>query len=139
MHTEFTFSIQQLLLPKSHYRDTKKTMDEFELFTMIFFAIDSYYEDNPSEGMKVFLGMMSPFTFKEADSADSAIFAEFKKFINGRTITVDNSLDLAKEYAKIVSYCDITVAFNDITQTRWVDACNDYLSRPHKGMSEPKA
>lgn len=111
-------------------------MNDFELFTMVFYAVDSYYEDNPSNELGAFLGMMSPFTFKEMDSADSAIFSDFQKFINKRTISIDNSLELAIEYAKTVTYCDISLAFQDITKEQWRAACEDYLSRPHKGMDK---
>ena len=55
-------------------------MNDFELFTMVFYAVDSYYEDNPSNELGAFLGMMSPFTFKEMDSANSAIFSDFQKY-----------------------------------------------------------
>ncbi|MBE5857838.1 MAG: hypothetical protein E7296_09800 [Lachnospiraceae bacterium] len=108
-------------------------MNEFELFTMIFYAVDSYYEDNPTSELASFLGMMSPLTFKEVDSADSAIFADFRAFLNKRSITIDNSLELAKEYSKTVEYCDITGAFNGISEKQWKLACEDYLSKPHKG------
>lgn len=110
-------------------------MNEFELFTMIFYAVDLYYDSNPSDELGAFLGMMSPFTFKEVDSADSAIFSDFCSFINGRKITIDNSLKYAIDYAKTVKYCDIVVAFNGITTAQWKAACEDYLGKQHKGMA----
>lgn len=111
-------------------------MNEFELFTMIFYAIDAYYDDNPTDEMGVFLGMMSPFTFKELDSADSVIFAEFRKVMNGRAITLENSFMYAVEYAKTITYCDIMAVFYGISDEEWKEACKDYLSRPHKGMGD---
>ena len=110
-------------------------MNEFELFTMIFYAVDLYYDSNPSDDLGAFLGMMSPFTFKEVDSADPAIFSDFCNCINGRQITIDNSLKYAIDYAKTVKYCDIAVAFNGITTEQWKAACEDYLEKQHKGMT----
>ena len=52
-------------------------MNKFELYTMIFYALDLYYEANPTDELGSFLGAMSPFTFKEVDSADSAIYLDF--------------------------------------------------------------
>ena len=63
-------------------------MNKFELFTMIFYALDLYYEENPADELGSFLGAMSPFTFKEVDSADSAIYTDFCGKIKKNKITV---------------------------------------------------
>ncbi len=109
-------------------------MNEFELYTMIFFAVDAYYEDNPSDELGAFLGMMSPFTFKEVDSADSAVYEKFRKYLNGREVTIENSFSYAKDYLKTVDYCDLNPVFSNTTENEWQDACVDYLSKPHKGQ-----
>ena len=113
-------------------------MNEFELFTMIFYAVDAYCDDNPTNELKAFLGQMSPFTFKGIDSADSAVFSDFRSFINHQTITVENSLKYAVDYAKTVECCNITDAFDGITDEQWRLACADYLSKPHKGENYPE-
>ena len=111
-------------------------MNEFELFTMIFYTVAAYYEKKPSDELAVFLGGMSPFTFKEVDSADSAVFAGFRRFINGRKISLENSLMLAREYAGELDYHEISTIMNGVTEERWEAGCKDYLSRPHKGMGK---
>ena len=69
---------------------------------------------------------------------DSNIFSDFRSFINHQTITVENSLKYAVDYAKTVECCNITDAFDGITDEQWRLACADYLSKPHKGENYPE-
>ena len=108
-------------------------MNDFELYTLIFFVIDAYYADNPSDELASLLGLMSPFTFKEIDSADSSIFTNFKRYIDGRDITVANSYQLAKGYIEEIQK-DLIPAFNSISKEEWKKGAEEYLSEPHKGM-----
>ena len=108
-------------------------MNAFELYTMIFYVVDLFYDDNPSAELGAYLGAMSPLTFDNVGSADPAIFEEFKKYINGRKITLENSFGIAKEYVKTISYCNIQVAFDNFDEERWIKGCRKYLSEPHKG------
>jgi hypothetical protein len=77
---------------------------------------------------------MGPFTFMDICSADPCVFEEFKDFINGRKITIDNSYELAKAYVKTITYADVTGAFEDLTEENWKKGCREYLSEPHKGQ-----
>lgn len=111
-------------------------MNKFELFTMIFYALDLYYEENPTDELGSFLGAMSPFTFKEVDSADSAIYTDFCGKIKKNKITVKESRDMAIEYLKSFDDIDLVSPFTNVTETEWIEGCNDYLEQPHKGQSD---
>ena len=113
-------------------------MNKFELFTMIFYALDLYYEENPADELGSFLGAMSPFTFKEVDSADSAIYTDFCGKIKKNKITVKESRDMAIEYLKSFDDIDLVSPFTNVTETEWIEGCNDYLEQPHKGQSDDK-
>ena len=39
-------------------------MNRFELFTMIFYVLDYYWDQNQGEELGMFLSSMSPFTFE---------------------------------------------------------------------------
>lgn len=110
-------------------------MNKFELFTMIFYALDLYYDANPTEELGSFLGAMSPFTFKEVDSADSAIYSDFCKKIKRDKITVKESRDIAVKYLKSIDGIDLITPFTNITESDWISGCNDYLTQPHKGQA----
>ncbi|MCR4567699.1 MAG: DUF1033 family protein [Pseudobutyrivibrio sp.] len=110
-------------------------MNEFELFTLIYFVLDSYYDsDECDDYINTVISDMGPFTFSDIGSADRSVFENFKKFIDGRKITIDNSFSLAKDYVKTITYADVTPAFEDMTEERWKEGCEEYLAQPHKGM-----
>ena len=111
-------------------------MNKFELFTMIFYALDLCYEANPTDELGSFLGAMSPFTFKEVDSADSAIYSDFCKKIKKDSITVKESRDIAIKYLKSIDDIDLITPFTSVTEADWISGCNDYLAQPHKGQSD---
>ena len=47
--------------------------------------------------------------------------------------TIDNSLDIAKEYLKTIDYADVTAALKDMTTEEWSSYRRKYLAEPHKG------
>ena len=103
---------------------------------MIFYALDLYYEEKPTDELGSFLGAMSPFTFREVDSADSAIYTDFCEKIKKNKITVKESRDMAIEYLKSIDDIDLVSPFTNVTETEWIEGCNDYLVQPHKGQSD---
>ena len=111
-------------------------MNKFELFTMIYFALDAYYEGEDDVYINTLLGDMCPFTFRDIGSADAAMYKEFCDFIDDKEITLENSLDIAKDYISSIEFVDVTDGLKDITKERWMNVCKEYLSKPHKGMNE---
>ncbi len=109
-------------------------MNEFELFTMIYYALDAYYEDHIDDYyINCILSDMCPFTFKNIGSADPAMYIEYLEFLDKRKITLDNSLDIAKDYLKTIDFADVTPALKDMDKDEWIEYCKEYLSEPHKG------
>lgn len=110
-------------------------MNKFELFSMIYFALEAYYEDEvkTNENLRIVLSDMNPFVWQENCSADPAMYNEFCGFLGDRRITLENSLDMAKEYVKTIEFVDVTEAFKDMTDQEWIPACKEYLSSDHKG------
>ena len=110
-------------------------MNEFELFSLIYIALDEYYDSETCDNdINTFISGLSPFTFTNIGSADPCEYKKYQKFINGRKITIDNSLEIAKEYIKQIDYVDVREPFEVMTEQEWKSACNTYLSEPHKGM-----
>ena len=111
-------------------------MNEFELYTMIYFTLDAYYEDDIEDTfINTVLSDMNPFVWADIGSADPAMYSEYLDFLGGRTITLDNSLSIAKAYVKTIEFADVTAAFDEMTEERWIDYCKKYMSEPHKGAS----
>ena len=80
------------------YEKIKKTgsnMNRFELFTMIFYVLDHYWDHNQGEELGMFLSDMSPFTFADIGSANPVVYDEFCDFIKVDRIEIENSFKLA--------------------------------------------
>ena len=111
-------------------------MNKFELFTIVFYWLDAYYDDSTDDRLINQLSDMNPFIWKDIGSADPAVYIEFCEFVGDREITIENSLDIAKEYVESIDYADMTAAFDDLSDEdikRWMAGCEEYLSSDHKG------
>ena len=63
-------------------------MNEFELFTVIYFVLDAFYEkDIEDPSIHTILSDMNPFVWEDIGSADPAMYSEYIKFLDGRVIT----------------------------------------------------
>lgn len=110
-------------------------MNTFELFSMIFFALDADWDDTHDEELGQFLSSINPFLFKDITSAVPSYYSEFEQIIGDREITLDNSFDLAKEYIDAINIPSVVESFNALKRDQWNDACKDYLSTAHKGQN----
>lgn len=109
-------------------------MNDFELFTLIYYSLDAYYgRDIEDTYINSVVSDMNPFIFDDIGSADPAVYDEYKGFIDGKEITLENSLGIAREYLRTIDYADVTPALERMTEERWIDGCKKYLSQPHKG------
>ncbi len=111
-------------------------MNKFELFTLIYFVLEAYYEDEAekNEKLNVVLSDMNPFVWEDCISADPTMYAEYVDFIGDRQISIENSLAIAKDYVKTIEFYDVTEAFAEMTEDEWIPVCKEYLESAHKGM-----
>ena len=107
-------------------------MNPFELYCMIFFVLDAEWADTKDDRLGQFLSEASPFTFAENESADPAVYADFKKKIT-EPITLKNSFELAKDYINSLRDVRVFNAFSWIDEDEWLYAITEYLSKEHKG------
>ena len=108
-------------------------MNKFELFTMIYFWLDKYYENETDDRITNQLSEMNPFLWTDIGSADPAVYDEYSTFLGERDISLENSLSIAKEYVKTIDYVDVTEAFENIDPGEWIRGCEKYLATEHKG------
>ncbi len=111
-------------------------MNKFELFSLIYFWIDRFYENEADERIINQLSDMNPFVWEDIGSADPAVYDEYCSFLGERMITIENSLDIAREYVKTIDYVDVTAAFRDVDPEKWISGCKKYLASEHKGSQE---
>ena len=102
-------------------------MNRFELFTMIFYVLDYYWDQKQGEELGMFLSGMSPFTFADAGSADPAVYDEFCDFIKVDRIEIENSFELACKYIEWINNPYVTTAFEWVTQEEWNKKSQKYM------------
>ena len=107
-------------------------MNQFELFCLIFFYLDTQWEETKDEGLGDYLGDMNPFLFKDIGSADPAVYSDFCKIIT-EPITVENSLALAKKYIASLNDETVAAAFATLDPQEWLECTEEYLQMDHKG------
>ena len=110
-------------------------MNKFELFTMVFYALDAQWHKNKRSDLGNFLSSMNPFWWGDIGSADPAIYVDFCSLIN-EPITRENSFALAKKCIDSTGESFVKKAFNKISKEVWDECLNEYLSAPHKGADE---
>ena len=108
-------------------------MNKFELFSMIFYSLDYYWQNYKSEDLGMFLSDMSPFTFKEIGSAIPDVYEGFCKFVKKDEIDLKDSFDIARSYVASLNRPYITEAFSWLTEESWNKTTAKYLASDHKG------
>lgn len=106
-------------------------MTKFELYCLIYYALDSIWDDTKDIELGQFLSSANPFLFNEKGSADEDIYNQFKNTISN-SVSIDNSYLLAKEYVKSLGINNVYTSFENITNDKWIECAKNYLSSPHK-------
>lgn len=115
-------------------------MTNFELFTMMYFALDAEDEkmNSSDELLMDYVSNLNPFLWVSEDSADPAYFYEFNEFMKGKTIGDDGGYSLIVEFIKTNEdyYSGLEKYFLKTSVEEFKEATVRYLSEPHKGDEE---
>ena len=106
-------------------------MNQFELFTAIFYVLDAAWDKSRDEELGDFLSGANPFLFEDSGSADPAVFAEFCEQVPPE-ISVDESYQIACQYIESLHDRKIRDAFFSFDEQAWIKRLKEYLSAPHK-------
>ena len=109
-------------------------MNTFELFCLVFYALDAVWDENKNEELGHYLSNANPFLFKDIGSANPEVYEYFRMMIPAQ-ISLDRSFDVATEYISTLGSTFISNAFQSVGRTRWEECAKAYLSSPHKGES----
>ncbi len=107
-------------------------MNRFELFCMIFYALDAEWDESQNGKLGEYLSGANPFLFDDNDSADPAIFAQFCNMVP-ETVSIEDSYTVALSYIDSLNEESISSAFRATSQEEWTDSVKDYLAEEHKG------
>lgn len=99
-------------------------MDSFELFKMIFYALDNQYDENPNEELGDWLSSMNPFLFEGIGSAVPDVYLDFKKMFDQQfnKCTAEEGYQFAKDYLKVLANEEAIKAFQKVSLEDWKEA-----------------
>ena len=84
----------------------------------------------------MFLSDANPFLWAGENSADPAMFPEFREIVPQENIPVEDSYDMASRYIEALPYYyadSVREAFRTIIRQEWDEGVSRCMSRPHKG------
>lgn len=108
-------------------------MNKFELFCLIFFALDAQWDNAQNEALGNYLSDAKPFLWADIASADPECYDTFCKIVKDNNIALKDSYNVAKNYIEKLAKSAVTEAFLKTDETQWLAAAKEYLSSPHKG------
>ena len=85
-------------------------MNKFELFCMIFFALDADWDETKDSTIGEYLSSANPFLFEDIGSADSSVYSDFCNCIS-EPILIESSYSEAVKYLKSLGNQKIVDAF----------------------------
>lgn len=109
-------------------------VNKFELFSMIYYALNHYWKENKSEELTSFLSDMNPFLFDDIGSAVPSVYTKYSLLVN-EDISIDNSFSIACKYVKSLGLQAVTDAFACVGEDDWKARCVKYMSSNHKGQN----
>ncbi|MBQ7560666.1 MAG: hypothetical protein IJS99_02365 [Synergistaceae bacterium] len=113
-------------------------MNQFELFSLIFFAVDAVWQETQAEELTQFLSESDPFLWGDIGSADPALFYEFCERYPQKTIALEDSYKIACDYINFLPteyqavYGAVPEAFYQTDEQTWLETAKKYLATPHK-------
>lgn len=109
-------------------------MNKFELFCMIYLALDADWNETENEELGQFLSGANPFLFEEVTSADPAVYEDYCKVIENFNINIENSYKTAQEYIGYLDIPAVSKSFASLKKEQWDAAVKEFLSTEHKGQ-----
>ena len=106
-------------------------MRKFELFCLIFYALDALWDKSKSDELGNYLSNANPFLFKDIGSANPEIYESFCKNMPDY-IPVEGSYTLAIHYIDTLHSSFIANEFQKIGNRKWEQCAREFLSSPHK-------
>ena len=106
-------------------------MNTFEMFCLIFYALDAVWDTSKNEELGNYLSNANPFLFKDIGSANPEIYESFCKEMPDY-IHIEDSYALAIHYIDTLNSAFISTEFQKIGNSKWEQCARAFLSSPHK-------
>lgn len=103
-------------------------MNRWDIFVLIFFYLDAYWDDHQTEELGDICSSMNPFLFEGIGSADPAVWVEFCDTYEDRVYSIEEGYKVAKSYVLTLNNKDAVKAIGDSSLEEWREIYDDYLN-----------
>ena len=106
-------------------------LNTYTSFKLLYYALDSIFDETKEEGLGAFCSNMNPFIFTDESSADPATYSNYKKQFEERfnkECSISEAYEFAKEYLnkEVDIYAKYAVdAFSRVSLEDWTNAANN--------------
>lgn len=104
-------------------------MRVYDYFVLMYYALDSVYQDSPNEELLDYISDLNPFIWADESSADPAEYEDFKSEFQKCGTTDAYGYIFVKNYINRKCGKSIKDAFSTISKSAWKRAMKEYLSR----------
>lgn len=108
-------------------------MNKFELFCLLFYALDAQWDETKNEDLGNYLSGANPFLFSDMGSAVPDCYENFCRVVGDENIDLEDSYRTAENYVMTLGITAVEEAFKNTSEQQWCTAAKKYLSAPHKG------
>ncbi len=106
-------------------------MTRYDLFCMIFLALDADWDETHDEELGKYLSDANPFLFAGESSAVEDVYNAFCKVITNEDVKKEQSFKLAKKYVKSLNIKAVIDSFDLLKEEQWEDALGSYLEEKY--------
>ncbi len=105
-------------------------MSVFDVFVLMFDALDVMYDDDPNQILGNYLSGLNPFLFKGEGSAVPWEYEEFKEAFLGvfgkKQPSAEETYVFCKNYLKLKAPKEVNVAFDKVDKEDWMYSVEHY-------------
>ena len=104
-------------------------MYQRDIFIMMYFCLDAYWEENQTEELGNICSDHNPFLWEGETSGDPACYIEFCEIVKNKDYTIEEGLEIAKKYVSTLDSKEAIKAMNDVSLADWKEGYENYLKQ----------
>lgn len=107
----------------------------YDTFRLLYYSLDSIWEENKDENLGEFCSNMNPFLWKDEGSADPALYSHFKNLFEKKyknECSYEDAYNFSKDYLKneVDIYAKYALdAFNKISFEKWLETLKEKINK----------
>ena len=107
-------------------------MRQIDVFVMIYYTLDAYWQDHKTDELTNICSFMCPFTFTGIGSAIPSYYIEFCEMFDKENYSVEEGYEIMKKYVSTLGSEEAAKAIDDVPFDAFKDAYEEYAQNPRR-------